>query len=1680
MARYPFLVRPALHLTLGAMVLSSVPSNAETVGYWRFEEQTSGNVSATNTGGAVPNTVLDSSGKGNHMQTWTATTAPTYITSVPFSNATVAGIPATGATNTASLDFRGSPVDIYSGSNSSSKPINSKTFSAWTVEASFCVDVAGRWQVIVGKDGNPVNGQPPLSLKVRADNTVEIGIVDGSGVGRWCVGSTKIEANKWYQVAATATASELSLWIKPEGCRDYIAQGSVPIQGAFFNTYSAFNQPWIIGRGMWKGVMTDATDGKIDEVRVSDTALTPAQFLGNFAAADSDADELPDAWELVYFRANATETDAEILAKQSSLTADPDGDGYANRVELRSGTNPAVADNLTGELTRQVWLKLPGANVTDLTNNPRFYGKADITTLNDGISTSRDFADNFGERLQGWVTAPVTGDYTFWVAGDNQCELWLSTNQSKFNKQLIASVPVWSAPDEWDKFPAQKSVVVHLVAGQKYFIECLHKEAAIYDSLSVAWQVPGETRQLIPAQQFTPYLEDSEDQDLDGLVDAWEQNVGLSTDFFSGAEGDNGANADPDDDGFNNLLEAQTSGDPFSGGGNAGYVSRDIWTGLPGGKLKDLTASAAFPKPANDSSLVSSALNFGSYGDNYGQRIQGLIVPPKSGNWRFWLASDDAGEFQLSTSASSVDKCRAAYVENWVAVGNYDASATQKSESKTLVAGTPYYFEILHKENTLVDHASLAWAYEPVNWALTSNGATATQSSTYATSCPASMAIDGNPDGSTFTHTNSVSNSWWQVNFGQNRVINRVVLFNRKDLQTRLSNFRISVRDEQDAEVAGQNFYEGTGNAGNSMTWDLPASVMAAKIRISLLGNNNQGNGILTLAEVQAFEWVPEAERQVVASQFLRTAGEDPLDADGDSLPDAWETAKGLNPADNGSVNFVNGEYSDSDHDLMSNREEYLLGLNPLQADPAPGRFLTEIWNNVSAYSVNDLIASSRIYGAADSVELRKPSECKFPGQYFGTRSRGYITPAVSGDYTFWISSRTSAELWLSSDSVKGKYAKQRIAAIDSMLGGGHGIGAYESNLWDRFSSQRSVAIHLEAGQTYYLEILHQHGHTADAHSSVAWALGNGARVELPTTVVSSYIKTADDADDDYLPDAWENQYGLDSSDNGSSDPVRQGERGDYDDDGLSNREEYLLGTNPASADTDEDGVSDFIEVKTYGTSPLQYTDLGGTVVDTPVLTEYNPSGTSGSWQLLDDGLMGDSFRGRIEWNFTVPSDGWWLIELTSRLRGNLRPTENLVLGIKIDGKSLADETLRFLNGEPSSLNIVTPWLQEGTHTFSLEIRNDMGRRKLQIQSIDVLQPDGVDANNNGLPDWLDDHLALGNKLAPLFSESPVSPLFIEGNVRYTGGVQVSAAGQQVAAVRGLGDLHWFANVPLNETGGTPLTVSFEDRQYPVTITWSRWNAMAGQGLTVRVGDSVKIGGWLSAGDNGNVQITLAGQTQTLPASDAFVKTFTQAGNFPVTALHSNGTQASATISVVGADFGSPQPFYADVVTWRSFPQVPASLKITSEPSIVVDSTAAEGTGQKAFLRPLRSGLHTLGARIGSESGPIVSLGTVTTIGVSDALKGDAAGYLGSMPDGYLVLRTPITVTDLPPGGRVVLTIFRAGVTFLDGTTVMTLQAEDFVDGVAYVDFRYPPGMAGGYCHYIDVYDAQGRNLGRR
>jgi signal transduction histidine kinase len=98
-------------------------------------------------------------------------------------------------------------------------------------------------------------------------------------------------------------------------------------------------------------------------------------------------------------------------------------------------------------------------------------------------------------------------------------------------------------------------------------------------------------------------------------------------------------------------------------------------------------------------------------------------------------------------------------------------------------------------------------------------------------------------------------------------------------------------------------------------------------------------------------------------------------------------------------------------------------------------------------------------------------------GEYNFTRMRGYLHPQVTGDYTFWIASDNSSELWLSTDEMPSMVRK--IASIPR-------FGYVDPHEWSRYPSQHSEAIPLQAGETYYIEAV-QEQTTVQENLSVAW-----------------------------------------------------------------------------------------------------------------------------------------------------------------------------------------------------------------------------------------------------------------------------------------------------------------------------------------------------------------------------------------------------------------------------------------------------------------------------------------------------------------------------------------------------------------------------------------------------------------
>ncbi len=170
-----------------------------------------------------------------------------------------------------------------------------------------------------------------------------------------------------------------------------------------------------------------------------------------------------------------------------------------------AGLSQSAAAQANGVL-REVYHNIGGTSVTDLTNSPKFPNSPDEESIANDFEAPSNFSDDYGQRMRALIIAPTTGQYFFWISGDDNSVLYLSTTESPNNKALIASVNSWTNPREWTKEANQRSAGITLTAGQRYYIEALQKEGGGGDNLAVRWQLPNSTiEEPIPGSRLVPF-----------------------------------------------------------------------------------------------------------------------------------------------------------------------------------------------------------------------------------------------------------------------------------------------------------------------------------------------------------------------------------------------------------------------------------------------------------------------------------------------------------------------------------------------------------------------------------------------------------------------------------------------------------------------------------------------------------------------------------------------------------------------------------------------------------------------------------------------------------------------------------------------------------------------------------------------------------------------------------------------------------------------------------------------------------------------------------------------------------------------------------------------------------------------------------------------------------------------
>jgi hypothetical protein len=149
-----------------------------------------------------------------------------------------------------------------------------------------------------------------------------------------------------------------------------------------------------------------------------------------------------------------------------------------------------------------------GATRADL-ENPAFSSLPTFTNYVPTLETPSGQGVNYAERVSGFFIAPLTTNYVFFICSDDDSDLFLSTNSSAGNKQLIASETAWSNSREWlssaggsvvaskrsDQFSGTTwpgGNTIHLTAGAMYYIEAVHHQGTGGDDLASTFKFASE------------------------------------------------------------------------------------------------------------------------------------------------------------------------------------------------------------------------------------------------------------------------------------------------------------------------------------------------------------------------------------------------------------------------------------------------------------------------------------------------------------------------------------------------------------------------------------------------------------------------------------------------------------------------------------------------------------------------------------------------------------------------------------------------------------------------------------------------------------------------------------------------------------------------------------------------------------------------------------------------------------------------------------------------------------------------------------------------------------------------------------------------------------------------------------------------------------------------------------
>lgn len=145
-----------------------------------------------------------------------------------------------------------------------------------------------------------------------------------------------------------------------------------------------------------------------------------------------------------------------------------------------------------------------------------------------------------------------------------------------------------------------------------------------------------------------------------------------------------------------------------------GRLRREVFTMLPGDRLSALTNEVRFPAQPDLVDFVPAFEIPSNNATNFGVRLTGYLVPPETGDYRFYLNSDDEGVLFLSTDASPGNRRVIAHEPEWSGARLWTSHRRRPGRKNIsapipLESGRHYYVEAWMKQGSGPANLAVAW-----------------------------------------------------------------------------------------------------------------------------------------------------------------------------------------------------------------------------------------------------------------------------------------------------------------------------------------------------------------------------------------------------------------------------------------------------------------------------------------------------------------------------------------------------------------------------------------------------------------------------------------------------------------------------------------------------------------------------------------------------------------------------------------------------------------------------------------------------------------------------------------------------------------------------------------------------------------------------------------------------------